>query len=48
MARKLVSAFEVLVLFTTLLFLFGFITDYLCAVFRINWSNRTNQRCWLW
>jgi hypothetical protein len=45
MARKLVSAFEVLVLFTTLLFLFGFITDYLCAVFRINWSNRTNQRC---
>jgi hypothetical protein len=43
MAGKLVSAFEVLVLFITLLFLFDFLTDYFCAVLGINWSTRTNQ-----
>jgi hypothetical protein len=43
MAGKLASAFEVLVLLITLLFLFESLTDYFCAVLGINWSTSTDQ-----
>jgi hypothetical protein len=45
MAGKLASAFEVLFLLITLLFLFEFLSDYFCAVLGINWSTSINQRC---